>query len=120
MCQPCSENKLRAKPDVHEADSRGVLEQDPAHQSETESLLELALRTEERVSVHCESGRTPPSVFFRGISRLTSAVLRQQQDLRETALKHSPKIEVVDSYDNCVYCHQPLKTEDEKDKLTMP
>jgi hypothetical protein len=114
MHDSCLENKLRTRPDDDESASREVLEQDPGHQSETESLLELALRTEQRVSVRYESGPAPPSAFFRGISRLTSAVLRQQRDLRETAIKHGPEIEVIDS-DSCVYCHKPMEAEDEKD-----
>jgi hypothetical protein len=113
MCDACSEKKLRTKPDDHEADSREALEQDPAHQSEIESLLELALRTAERVSVRCESGQVPPKAFFLGINRLTSAVLRQQRDLRETALKHQPEIEVVHCPGHCMNCHQPMRTEDE-------
>jgi hypothetical protein len=79
-----------------------------------ESLLELALRTEERVSARSESGRAGLRAFF-GISRLTSAVLRQLQDLRETAPKHVPRIEVVNSFDNCSYCHKTMKTEGHKE-----
>ena len=106
-CDACWENGLGTKTDDHEADWREALEQDPAHQSEIESLLELALRTEERASVRCESGHALPRAFFSGISRLTSAVLRQQKDLREMALKHEPEFEVIYS-DNCSDCHQPL------------
>jgi len=44
MCEPCSKNRIPTKPDDNESASREALEQDPAHQSEIESLLELALR----------------------------------------------------------------------------
>lgn len=115
VCDPCAEKRLYTKIDDHEANPREELEQDPGHQSEIESLLASALRTEELVSVRCESGRALPKAFLQGISRLTLAVLRQQQEFRETARKHIPKIEVVNTFDNCGYCHKPMKTEDERD-----
>jgi hypothetical protein len=125
-CDACWENGPGTRTDDQEADWREALEQDPAHQLEIESLLELALRTEERASVRCESGHALPKEFFSGINRLKSAVLRQLRDLRETALKHEPKIVVIRS-NNCSDCnqllepcHQPLETEDEEDEPTMP
>jgi hypothetical protein len=119
-CDACWENELRTKTDDHEADSREALKQDPAHQSETESLLELALRTEERVSVRCESGHAPPKALFSGIGRLILAVLQQQQDLRKTALKHQPEIEVLERPSHCRNCNQPMMTVDEEGNLAMP
>jgi hypothetical protein len=120
ICDACSKNKLRTKPDDHEADSRKALEQDPAHQAEIESLLELVLRIEARVSVRCESGHAPPRAFFSGIGRLISAVLRQQKDLRETALKHQPPEIKVSHASHCLNCHQPFETVDEEGNVTMP
>jgi hypothetical protein len=116
VCDQCGEKGLYTNPDDHEeANSPEELEQNPAHQSEIESLLELVFRTEERVSVRCESKRSPLRAFFHGISRLTLAVLRQQQEFRETTRKHTPKIECVNSFDNCSVCHKPMKTGDDED-----
>lgn len=119
VCDACADIPY-TKPDHHQANSREVLEPDPAHQAEVEDLLEFTLRTEERVSARCGSGPAPLKAFFRGIGRLTLAVLRQQQDLRESAPKRVPKIEVVNSFDNCAQCRKPMKTEDGEDNRTMP
>lgn len=115
VCDECGEERLYTNPDDHEANSREELEQNPAHQSEIESLIELVFRTEERVLVHCESKRAPLRAFFHGISRLTLAVLRQQQEFRETSRKHIPQIEVVNSFDYCGFCHKPMNPDEEDD-----
>jgi hypothetical protein len=118
-CDACQKNGLLTKPDDHEADSREALESDPVHLSEIESLLDLALRIQERLSVRCESRRPPLNAFFMGIDRLTSAVLRQQRGLRETSVKHVPEIKVAERPDNCAHCNKPLETEDGEDNLAM-
>jgi hypothetical protein len=106
-CDACWENGPFRKLDDPAADPREALEPDPAHLSETEALLDLAMRTEERVSVRRESRRAPLRAFFLGISRLTWAVLRQQRELREAAFKHVPEIKVAYSA-NCSDCHKPI------------
>jgi hypothetical protein len=112
LCGACRENKLPAKRDDHEEDSRKALELNPEHLQKLEFLLELALRTEARVSVRCESGQDAPKAFFSGIGRLIFAVLRQQRELRETAPKHQPEIAVLMRSSHCRNCHQPLETVD--------
>jgi hypothetical protein len=118
-CDACWENGPFRKLDDPAADPREALEPDPAHLSETEALLDLAMRTEGRVSVRRESRRAPLRAFFLGISRLTWAVLRQQRELREAAFKHVPETKVARS-DNCADCHKPMETEDEEDNLATP
>jgi len=115
QCVHCSKNEHGRHVDNRPA-ACVVLELDHAHEQEIDSLLELARRTEEAVSARCESRGTRPIKFFRGISRLTSAVLRQQRDLHETAFKHPPEIKVefddADGPDICMDCHKPMEIDD--------
>jgi hypothetical protein len=112
-CENCSKNGPLERPDDDEAASREALKQDPAWQTEIDSLLNLAQRIEQRVSARCKSRGRSPSTFSRGISRLTSALLRQQRHLRNTTLKHGPEIEVLElDSDTCVDCQTPIKDDD--------
>ena len=108
-CENCTERQSLRKPDCEETVGREALKNDPAYQKELESLLGLALRTEEKVSAQCELGRTLPSVFILKVCCLISAVIRQQQQLRDMAIRQEPKIEVCD-YD-CASCDSPMENE---------
>ena len=103
-CTNCEENGLLEKPDRDEDASLQARMQDPTYQKEVEDLVELALRTEERVSARWKSRRTPPRALFVAINRLTSAVLRQQQMLRRNALKRAPNVKVIHT-DTCPHCN---------------
>ena len=117
-CARCSKNK-HARPDDDELATCEALKLDPAHEKEIDSLLELARRTEEWVSARCESRGMRSIRLFRGISGLTSAILRQQRDLLNTAFKQTPeiKIEFDDSGgpDICMDCHRPMEADDTMD-----
>jgi hypothetical protein len=102
-CENCEENGRPEKPDSDEDVLRYGRKHDPTSQKEVEDLLELAQRTEERVSARCTSRRAPPRALFSAISRLTAAVLRQQQLLRRTARKRVPEVEFTKT-DTCPHC----------------
>lgn len=118
QCVNCSKNGHR-RTNNDEPAACVVLELDHAHEQEIDSLLELARRTEEAVSARCESRGTCPIKLSRGISRLTSAVLRQQSDLHDTAFKQPPEIKVefddLDGPDICMGCHTPIEIDDPPD-----
>jgi len=114
MCDPCPLNELSKKSDDLVADAL----EDPAHQAEIESLITLAMRVEARVSVRFESGRAPRA-FLHGINRLTLAVLRQQRELGENAIKRQPEIRILERCENCAYRDQPMQTEDDQGELTI-
>lgn len=110
----CSQSRQRRKPDDDEPASGEAPKQDPAYQAEIDSLLELAQRTAERVSRCCKVRAVPTRTFFAGINRLTSALLRQQRHLRETAFKRVPRIDVIyprESSDLGAQCHRPAEEE---------
>jgi hypothetical protein len=111
-CEPCAADRQFTEPD-DESVSREALKEDPARQTEIETLLDLAQRTEERLSARCKSRRIPPAAFFRGIGRLTLALLRQQRHLRDTAPRQTTEIKVqsgnADGPDICMYCHKSME-----------
>jgi hypothetical protein len=109
-CDNCAENGLPEKPDSDENALREAGEPDPTYQKEIEVLLDLTLRTEERLWVPWKSRRAPPQALFVAISRMTSAVLRQQQLLRSTALKRAPDVEFIDN-DFCPQCNSQPENE---------
>jgi hypothetical protein len=116
-CENCAQNGHLENRDGDEDASHEGRNQDayePGYEEEVEDLLELVLRTEERVSARCNSRRAPPRALFLAISRLTSAVLRQQQLLRSTALKRAPKFEIIDT-DTCPQCNSRPEDEPELD-----
>ncbi len=117
-CDRCSTN-MHVGPDDDEPATCEVLKLDPAHVKEIDSLLELARRTEERVSARCESRGMYPIELFRVFSSLTSAILRQQRNLRDTAFKQTPKIKVESDDsggpDICMDCQRPMEVDDVMD-----
>ena len=99
--------------DDQEAAPRKGLEQDPMHHAEIDCLLELAWRTEERVSMRFRPRGAHANPFLAGINRLTMALLRQQRHLRDTVLKQKPVIEVVEEPEGanvCMDCGKPIKS----------
>ena len=102
-CENCEENGCPENPDTDEDVLRYGRKHDPTYQKEVEDLLELAQRTEQRLSARCTSRRAPPRALFVAISRLTSAVLRQQQLLRRTARKRAFEVEFTKT-DTCPHC----------------
>ena len=114
-CVSCAEKRRPSNADDEESGSREALEPDPGYQTEIDSLLELVCQTEERVSECQRSRGAPPRAFFEGISRLTSALLRQQRHLRDIAARQTPEIEVQHGSAGCINCRKPTKNEDETD-----
>lgn len=102
-CESCEENGRPENPDTDEDVLRYGRKHDPSYQKEVEDLLEVAQKTEERVSARCTSRRAPPLALVMAISRLTSAVLRQQQLLRRTARKRVFEVKFSKT-DTCPHC----------------
>jgi hypothetical protein len=116
-CATCFKNRRLREPADEESDSSKALKQDPGHQTEIDSLLELAYQTEGRVSERCKSGGAIPHAFIGGISRLRSALLRQSRHLRDIAPRQTTEIEVLSlPRDVCMYCHKRTKNDDEHDE----
>jgi hypothetical protein len=117
-CENCDQNGHLENRDSDDEDASHEGNQDPAYEpgyeKAVEDLLELVLRTEERVSARCNSLRAPPRALFLAISRLTSMVLRQQQLLRSTTLKRAPEFEIIDT-DICPQCNSRPEDEPELD-----
>jgi hypothetical protein len=111
-CATCAERRRPNNRDDEQSASREALEVDPEYQTEIDSLLELVCQTEERVSECQRSRGAPPRAFFEGISRLTSALLRQQRHLRDIAARQTPEIEVQHETGGCMHCRKPMKNED--------
>ena len=112
-CVSCAEKRRPSNADDEKSGSREALE--PGYQTEIDSLLELVCQTEERLSERQRSRGAPPRAFFGAISRLTSALLRQQRHLRDTAARQTPEIEVQFDLSTCKHCRKPMRNEDEND-----
>ncbi len=70
---------------------------DPAHYLELETLLEFAFRIGERLCSRSIRSKNFPEAFVVGLRRLTTALLKQQRHLRETAPAPPPtRIEIRD------------------------
>lgn len=113
ICDECSRNGARVKEiDEQEDDahSSNAPEPDTAHQSEIEALLELALRTAQRLVLRWGSRSARPTALYRDLNNLTLALFRQQRELRKGTRHSEPKIEIV-SEDECRCRHQPMKRE---------
>jgi hypothetical protein len=114
QCRNCSE---REQLPVHDDDetTREALKQDPAHQTEITSLLELTSRIEELVSTRSTLRGAPLNAFFRQVSRFRRAVLKQQRDFQATALRQTTEIEIEhqdedpNGLDICDECHKPME-----------
>jgi hypothetical protein len=100
-----SESRQRTGHDDDEAE-REALKQDPAHQAEIISLLELTNSIEDLVSRRSSLRGVPLNAFFRGINRFRLAVLQQQQYLLATAPQLIPlfELQVADGPDICPDC----------------
>ena len=115
-CRDCSEREQLRVHDEYET-AREALKQDPAHQTEITSLLELTSRIEELVSTRSTLRGAPLNAFFRQVSRFRLAVLKQQRDFQATALRQTPEIVVEEPDENpngdlCDECHKPMETDD--------
>jgi hypothetical protein len=116
LCHHCSERGQLPVRDDDET-TREALKQDPAHQSEITSLLELTSRIEELVSTRSTLRGAPLNAFFRQVSRFRRAVLKQQRDFQATALRQTTEIEIeVQDEDQigldiCDECHKPMEIE---------
>jgi len=71
-----------------------ALKQDPAHDAEIESLLELTNSIEELVSRRSMLRGVPLNEFFRGINRFRIAMRQQQQHLLATVHQLKPQVEI--------------------------
>jgi hypothetical protein len=100
-----SEGRPLKRHDDNETERQGM-KQDPAHQAEIESLLELTNSIEDRASRRAMLRGVPLNAFFRGINRFRSAVLQQQLYLLAIAPRPIPLVElqVADGPDICTYC----------------
>lgn len=112
---PCVHNVHRSESQQltgHDDDGaeREALRQDPAHQVEIESLLELTNSIEDLVSRRSMLRGGPPDAFFRAINRLRLAVLQQQEHLLAMAPQLIPLVEikVADGPDICTDCAKEI------------
>ncbi|MBZ5653583.1 MAG: hypothetical protein LAO18_24245 [Acidobacteriia bacterium] len=112
-CENCAEIR-RLELGCNEPVSEETLKNDPEYQKEIESLLEFALRTERRVFARYKLGRAVPSMFFTKVSSLISAVIRQQQQLRDMTIRQQPEIELC--FEECASCALPIETNEQEDK----
>jgi hypothetical protein len=108
-----SESRQLTRHDDDEAE-REALKQDPAHQAEIKSLLELTNSIEYLVSRRALLRGVPLNAFFRGISRFRSAVIQQQQYLLATAPQLVPLVEVqfADGPEICTDCLKAKQIDD--------
>ena len=113
ICDSCDDPLDEPQDDVPE-----VLKLDVGQLAEIDALVELAHRTEERVSARCMSRRTLPKAFFTGLCRLTRALLRQRRHLQVTAPEERTRIEVREEWGGkCGQCGKPLP-DDDSNQLT--
>jgi hypothetical protein len=112
-CKKCAEIR-RLEAGCNEPVSEETLKNDPGYQKEIESLLELGFRTERRVFARHKLGRAVPSMFFTKASSLISAVIRQQQQLRDMTIRQEPRIEVC--FEECASCASPIEPIEQEDE----
>ena len=110
ICDSCDDPLDEPQDDVPE-----VLKLDVGQLAEIDALVELAHRTEERVSARCMSRGTLPKAFFTGLCRLTRALLRQRRHLQDTATEQGVKIEVQrDRSGRCIHCNKPVAVDQQQ------
>jgi len=113
ICGSCDDPLDEPQDDVPE-----VLKLDVGQLAEIDALVELAHRTEERVSARCMSRGTLPKTFFTGLGRLIRALLRQRRHLQDTAPEQRTRIEVREEWGGkCGQCGKPLP-DDDSNQLT--
>jgi len=121
ICNDCRLDKRPSATDDEPMDhSREVLEQDPAHQADVDTLLVLAQETGERLSSRSMSP-TARKVVMTGLKRLMDALLKQRRHLQDTLDSPEGLIEVRKDGDDCYVCHKPRGSQnlDDEQQVTL-
>lgn len=109
LCSNCT-----APPDLHDHPGDEVPALDPAHLHELDQLLDFANQI--RGQLWTRSMRSKdliPGTLFKGLERLTNALVKERRHFQETAAAPPTPIEFRVNDPVCCVCHQPLEIIDD-------